>query len=281
MKKVLAIISIISVLFLTGCNTNPNMNSDAIKNNENQSQEGVQNTDNTSNVDGNNENVKADDVNENKATISFKYTDLESLEQQNLLPAQPTIGKLYDIGNVKIGTNIYEVKYVVTEFEYPESESNVGVEKKLKFYDGDVEKLELVIDTENWYKDYIKEISIFKDKYLVTVSDDDMGTLKFLKIYDENLNEVKVKYNDNCYDDNGEAKYDMSKFKTMYVDKQYENYYSVNENDITCIHNEYDTMGEEPGIKVTYSVSEVNGDLEVKIIDESTDGFIQGAGRVI
>lgn len=274
MKKILLIISIISVLFLTGCNTNLNMNSDVIKNNENQSQEGVQNIKNTGKVEGDNENVKSDGVNEDKATISFKYTDLESLENRFLLPAQPTIGKLYDIGNVKIGNNIYEVKYVVTAFEYLESETKIGIEKNLKFYDGDVEKLELVIYTENRERTYTKEISLFKDKYLVTFSNDDFGTLQSLEIYDENLKKVKVKYNgDHEY-------YSLRKdgTETMYVNTRYENYYSVNEDDVTYIYTDYNEYTNDSE-KFTCSVSEVNGELEVKIIDKTTEGVLGYVGQ--
>lgn len=274
MKKILLIISIISVLFLTGCNTNLNMNSDVIKNNENQSQEGVQNIKNTSKVEGDNENVKSDGVNEDKATISFKYTDLESLENRFLLPAQPTIGKLYDIGNVKIGNNIYEVKYVVTAFEYLEPETKIGIEKNLKFYDGDVEKLELVIYTENWERSYTKEISLFKGKYLVTVSSDDLGTLQSLEIYDENLKKVKVKYN-------GDYEYYSLKkdgTETMYVNTRYENYYSVNEDDVTFIFTDYNEYINDSE-KLTCSVSEVNGELEVKIIDKTTEGVLGYVGK--
>lgn len=69
MKKILLIVSIISVLFLAGCNTKQNVNNDVMENNENQNQEEIQNDENTQNTDN------IDEENKNVSSSNIELTD--------------------------------------------------------------------------------------------------------------------------------------------------------------------------------------------------------------
>lgn len=98
--------------------------------------------------------------------------------------------------------------------------------------------------------------------------------MQSLNIYDENLNKVTnfaTNYN------NYKSGYLNLIDGTLALTNNYDNYYSVNQNDVTCIYTDiYSDDGEK---KVTYSISEVNGTLEVKIVDVTTDGVKPYAGR--
>ena len=68
MKKILLIISIISVLFLVGCNTNNNLNNNVLENDNNQNLEYVENS---------GENIKyTDNIDEEVSSTNFSIEEL-------------------------------------------------------------------------------------------------------------------------------------------------------------------------------------------------------------
>ena len=200
----------------------------------------------------------------------FSYTSLDVLKNQKRVPMEAEIDKLYDIGNVKIGNNIFDLKYIKSERGDDEAPTGFSIEERVKFYKDDVEKLELLLNTEMGWGEYTKELSIFKDKYLVTVSETNAGdTLQFLNIYDENLNKITdyIAYESPIV--NGEIE----------VYSCYENYYLIHEDNVTYLANGYD-VNKNRATKVTYSISEdLDGNFKIDAIAETTEGVMQLAGR--
>lgn len=201
--------------------------------------------------------------------INFKYTSLEDLKNQIILPIEVKIGEYYDIGNVKLGNNTFNIKYVKETVNGKDAENEVSIEEKLKFYKDDVQKLELLVSTEVWWEEYTKEISIFKDKYLVTVSNTNVGdSFQSLEIYDDNLSKVTN------YDEAEKTIIDGA----IKVHCGYENYYLIEDDYITYIDNRYD-YNKNIETKVTSSISEENGSWKINLVDQTTEGVRPGAGR--
>lgn len=255
MKKIIFVLSLVCVISLVGCKNN-----EAIENNEINNPE-------VSNPSSEIENVES--------SITFKYTDLESLRAEGVVPEIVNEGKYYDVGVVKLGNKAYIVKFVSEKVmsEYYEQEF---VEEKLVFFDGENEVKSFVLKTENGLENYSKEISIFKDKYIVTISDDGAGnTLQSLNIYDENLEVVHVKYIDGTEDNMY-----IDKFGNLRLHVGYENCYVINNDDITYIRNEStdESFVEE---KVTLKIIETNDGLGAEIIERTKDGVIRGAGAAM
>ena len=88
----------------------------------------------------------------------FSYTSLDVLKNQKRVPMEAEIDKLYDIGNVKIGNNIFDLKYIKSERGDDEAPTGFSIEERVKFYKDDVEKLELLVNTEMGWGEYTKEL---------------------------------------------------------------------------------------------------------------------------
>lgn len=266
MKKIFLVISIISILLLAGCNKKEVVNNNEIENIQNQEQDEI--------VNNSGENETNNEIIENY--IDFNYTTLADLKNKGLIPEKTEMGKLYHIGNIKLDDKVYKVKYIVEEGigePLNDSEEIMVLERRIKFYLGNVEKLEFLIDTEDPWRDYIKEISIFKNKYLVTVTNNYRGdTLQFLEIYDEKLNKVKVTYDNNYQDEY------IRENGRMVLNNMYENYYTVNEDDITYIRTDESSV--KGYRKVTIRLLEINEEIKATIIEETTDGVLGYAGQV-
>ena len=255
MKKIVLVLSLISVISLVACGN------EEIKNNDVKSPEVNVST--------------SGEVDKNANYITFKYTSIDDLKSEGVVPEIVNEGKYYDVGSVKLGNKIYDVKFISEKNtdEYYEGEF---IEEKLVFFDGENSVRSFVLKTENGLDDYSKEISIFKDKYIVTVSDNGAGdSLQSLNIYDENLEAVHVKYidgtEDNAY---------IDKFGNLRLHVVYENCYVINNDDITYIRNEStdEKFVEE---KVTVKVIETNEGLGAEIIERTKDGVIRGAGAAM
>ncbi len=253
MKKIIFVLCLISVISLVACGN------DEIKDND---------------VKGPEVNVSTSgEVDKEANYITFKYTSIDDLKSEGVVPEIVNKEKYYDVGEVKLGENIYNVKYIKakTSVDYYDDEF---VEEKLVFFDEKNEVKSFVLKTENGLDNYSKEISIFKDKYIVTVSDNGAGdSLQSLNIYDENLSNVIVNYIDETED-------------SLYIDKAgnlhlhvgYENYYLINNNDITYIRTE--DSAENGSEKVTIKVTETEEGLGAEIIERTKDGVQQYAGRI-
>ena len=246
MRKIIFLMAIISVLILAGCKFN--------KDNEV--------------VDGGKTNIPNEQIEAIKE-ISLKYTGYEELKAQNLIPQNPISGELYDVGKLKIADKEYDLKYILINDIIDLGDTKEEYAKEtLKFYSGDVVMLDLCINTTNPTIDYVKEITIFKDKYLVTVTDTKTkDTLQSLKIYSEYLKTEKIDYLDN-YED---TVY-VSENGRLYLNNAYENYYVVNDNEIIYIR----TEGEE---KVTLNLSEVEKGLKIKVVEKTAEGVLPYTGR--
>lgn len=193
----------------------------------------------------------------NSEDIINKNTSMKSLKQKGIIKDDMEVGKNYDIGKVTINNKIYDIKYYINQFEaineWDDSEGKITItEHKLSFFDGDALKREFVIEGGYWYSEFIKNLSIFKEKYLVCVTDTNTSdSLQHIIIYDENLEEIQ----------------------NVTVHQGYDNYYSINENEILFIY----TDGNE---KVTSKILEdESGKLYIEEIERTTDGVIEYAGR--
>lgn len=253
MKKIILVLSLISVISLVACGN------DEIKGND---------------VKGPEINVSTSgEVDKDANYITFKYTSIDDLKSEGVVPEIVNEGKYYEVGNVKLGDKVYSVKYVKekTTSEHYEGEF---IQEKVVFFNGENELKSFVLKTENGLEDYSKEISIFKDKYIVTISDNAASdSLQSLNIYDENLEIVHVKYIDETED-------------SLYIDKAgnlrlhvgYENCYLINNDDITYIRTE--ESAENGSEKVTIKVYENANGLVAEIIERTKDGVQQYAGRI-
>ena len=257
MKKIIFVLSLVCAISLVACKNNEVIENNEINNSE------------VSNPSGEMEKVES--------SITFKYTDLESLRAEGVVPEIVNEGKYYDVGVVKLGNKAYTVKFIAKKI-IDEDYEYVGefLQQRLVFFDEENEIKSFVLKTENGLENYSKEISIFKDKYIVTVSDNGAGdSLQSLNIYDENLEVVHVKYidgtEDNAY---------IDKFGNLCLHVGYENCYVINNDDITYIRNEStdEKFVEE---KVTLKVIETNDGLGVEIIERTKDGVIRGAGAAM
>lgn len=256
MKKILLVAALLSILLLGGCSENKNLVEDDLIDNERQ-EESIENTENENKENENKENE-----------ITFSYTSLEDLKNQNLVPLEANVGEEYDVGSLKLGNTVYDVKYAKYFKEY-----EVGAickTENLIFYKNGVQKLWLTLGSEFWTADYINEISIFKDKYLVTVSDSNPGdTSQYLEIYDENLNLITDYTNNEL---GGWLVFSDS----ILVQNHYDNYYVIDDEKITAISND-DRLEER--LKVIYTILEENGVFKVDIIEKTTEGYKGGTGR--
>ena len=233
MKKfVLWVISLVTVFSLVGC-----------------AEKEVEKPEGSNQVVEENSSV-GNDVNSNY--IVLKYTSVESLKNEGLVPESTVIGQYYDIGRVKLGGQEYVVKYIKTDREADvDGENTIVNDETIVLFEGDTAKKEILIGTDLWYGEYTKEISTFKDKYLVTVSETNTGdSMQFIEIDNE----------------------DMSELLHLQVHHGYENYYSISDNEITYIY----TDGNE---KVTSKVMEEDDVLVIQEINRSTEGVIEYAGR--
>ena len=255
MKKIVFVLSLISVISLVACGNDESKNND---------------------VKGPEVNISTSgEVDENANYITFKYTDLESLKSEGVVPEMVNENKYYDVGKIRLGDKIYMVKYI-KEKMFDEYYGAEFVKEKLVFFDGEVEVRSFILKNENGLENYTDEISIFKDKYIVTISDDGAGnTLQSLNIYDENLEVVHVKYIDGTEDNTY-----IDKFGNLRLHVGYENCYVINNDDITYIRNEStdESFVEE---KVTLKIIETNDGLGAEIIERTKDGVIRGAGAAM
>lgn len=269
MKRYVLILAILVIVFLAGCyhsNTNENQVNKSGDNVYELSQEEKTSGDVLEDLplqESSGENF-----------ISFKYTSFDDMKNQNIIPQEVKIGEHYDIGKIKIGNSIYDLKYVREEHKDSENETYYALHDVLQFYKDNIEILELDIGISDtgmyeFEPDYTKEISVFKDKYLVTVSTNNNGdTMQCLKIYDENL--ADQMYNKSL------NQYIVSYFGGIIVSSMYEDYYSIQDANIIFVNNGY---YENDGAKITYCLSEENGSFKVEILEETADGYMGDAGR--
>lgn len=277
MKKILLVMALLSILLLGGCSENQNLikgdlvdNKRQEENVENgQNEENAENGQNEGNAENNQneENVEnnQDEITENE--VVFSYTSLDDLKRQNLIPSEVNIGEEHDVGSLKLGNTMYAVKYVKEIVADLEAENGISEQEKLRFYKDDVKKLELIIGTEEWINNepvgYIKEISTFKDKYLVTNYDSNASSWESLMIYDEELNLVT-----NYVDTESIASSD-----SISVERRYDNCYVITDDKITCICNSLPDY-----MKVTYTVSEENGVFKIDVIEKTAEDYKETAG---
>ena len=153
MKKILLVISLISVLLLTGCGKNEKVdNVDILEDTNNQQQEEVTN-------DQENEN---NDIKQESKELNLMYTSLESLKEDGLIPSEVEVDKYYDIGKVKINTKVYDLKYKKIEYEKEYVDEKIIKEHYLALFENDFEKKSFMIGSSYWMEEYDKEISILK-----------------------------------------------------------------------------------------------------------------------
>lgn len=269
MKRYVLILTILVTIFLAGCyhsNTNENQ--------VNKSGDNVYEFPQEEKTSGDVlEDLPLQETSGEKF-ISFKHTSFDDMKNQNIIPQEVKTGEHYDIGKIKIGNNIYDLKYVREEDKDSENETYYVCDV-LQFYKDNIKMLELDMDIDsNLYEmepDYTKEISIFKDKYLVTISTNyERDSLQYLKIYDEDLNDQR-------HNESLESYIDLY-YGGILVSSHYEDYYSIQDTNIMFVDNGYNYEDDEL-VKVTYCLSEENGIFKVEILEETADGFIAGAGR--
>ncbi len=267
MKKILLVGALLSILLLGGCSENKNLVEDDLIDNERQ-EENIENSENENNESENKENENNEnEIIENE--ITFSYTSLEDLKNQNLVPSEAKIGEEYDIGSLKLGNTVYDVTYMKNFKEYEIGE--ICNKEHLIFYQYGQPKLMLTLSIDWGTEDYVQEVSTFKDKYLVIVTDNNEGdTSQYLQIYDENLNLI-MNYVGN------EQLVDWLVYSGDFsVQNHYDNYYVIDNEKITVISND---DRPENRLKVIYAISEENGVLKVDIIEKTTEGYKGGAGR--
>lgn len=270
MKRYVLILAILVTVFLAGC-----YHSDTNENQVNKSGDNVYEFSQEKKTSGDVlEDLPLQETSGEKF-ISFKYTSFDDMKNQNIIPQEVKIGEYYDIGKIKIGNNIYDLKYVREENKDSEDGTYYALHDVLQFYKDNIEILELDIGINDtgmyeFEPDYTKEISVFKDKYLVTVSTNNKGdTLQYLKIYDENL--ADQMYNKSL------NQYIESYFGGIIVSSRYEDYYSIQDANIIFVNNGYYENGE--CAKITYCLSEENGSFKVEILEKTADGYMGDAGR--
>ena len=248
MKKILLGVALISVLLLAGCNKNKDTEGNNVpENKDNQQQEAT-----TKNQEDENNNIKQE-----SKELNLMYTSLESLKRDGFIPSTVEVDKYYDIGSVKINTKVYDLKYKKIEDDDEYINEGIIEEHYLSFFENGVEKKSFMISGGYWDAEYYNEISIFKNKYLVCVTETNNGdTLQFIEIFDEELNFVDV----------GEDSYLGYGYP---VHHGYNNYYTINEDNITCI----DVGG------VIKQINEEKGVFTSTIVGKSDEGVIPVAGR--
>ncbi len=195
----------------------------------------------------------------NDLSIIDKYTSLDTFKQKGIVSNNMEAGKFYNIGRITLDDKTYDLKYLIDSYETTDDEDNdISVtEYKLAFFDGEDANKVLVIGGGISTAEYIKELSIFKNKYLVCVTDTNNGdSMQEIRIYDNNLESIKF----------------SNDLNEVFVHSGYNNYYSIDDNSITYTF----TEGNE---KVTNRIKEQNGSFDIEEVGRTTEGVLEYAGR--
>lgn len=127
MKKILLIISIISVLLLAGCNTKPNVNNDVLENSDNQNQEEIVNNSEAHDDNMSNENMvqSGENISQNKELTEEELIEKYKLSDDYILEYDNIDNSFYNVLN----REIYEGESSTTDIEF----TSDGVTHKIEY----------------------------------------------------------------------------------------------------------------------------------------------------
>lgn len=242
MKKILLVVSLVSVLLLAGCNKEEKVNNNVSEVLDNQQQD--LNMNDNSNIISSNENI----ILINDSNVYLK----------DIIPVVKSPGESF-LGKIKLDDRIYDVKYVLNEEgEYVSFYENDSLIKSFYFAARGEDVGEQFLQYEH---PLFYDLIIFKNRYLIALNRDDGSSLTFFDVLDSNFEKVYTFDTDYQYS----YKVENDGF-----------YYSHNERDLS---NEKDSTVTADYYKADCVLREENGIFSTEILNRDYENIIEPVGQ--